>query len=137
MKPSGCLSRGRQAGDGSSLRCESARIAANPPMPMGGMAASVPPQIITSASPRRKELLGLLGLVPEVLPTHIEETRAAGESPVRYVERLALEKAMAAAARRPDALVVAADTTVAMGDAILEQPADRADSVRMLDRVRG
>ena len=50
-KPSRSLSHGRQACAGSSLRCDSARMAANPPMPMGVTAASVPPQIITSASP--------------------------------------------------------------------------------------
>ena len=95
------------------------------------------PVVLASQSPRRKELLGLLGLTPEVVPTHIEEKRAAGESPVGYVERLALEKAMVAAARRPEALVVAADTTVAMGEDIFEKPADRADAVRILDRLQG
>src|SRR5712691_8174317 len=49
-KPSRSLSQGRLAWAGSSLRVESARIAANPPTPIGVMAASVPPAIITSAS---------------------------------------------------------------------------------------
>ena len=57
-KPSRSLSQGRLARAGSSLRVESARMAANPPTPMGVMAASAPPAIMTSASPRwmmRKE----------------------------------------------------------------------------------
>ena len=57
-KPSRSASNGRLARSGSSLRVESAFMAANPPTPIGVMAASVPPQIITSASPRwirRKE----------------------------------------------------------------------------------
>src|ERR1039458_2866942 len=57
-KPSRLRSQGREARWGSSLRVESARMAANPPIPMGVMQASVPPQIMTSASPRwmsRKE----------------------------------------------------------------------------------
>ena len=51
-KPSRPASQGRLAFSGSSLRVESARIAANPPTPMGVMAASDPPAIMTSASPR-------------------------------------------------------------------------------------
>ena len=51
-KPSRSLSNGRLAFSGSLLRVESARMAANPPTPMGVMAASVPPQIITSAAQR-------------------------------------------------------------------------------------
>ena len=47
--PSRCLSQGRLARCGSSFRCDSARMAANPPMPIGVMQASAPPQIITSA----------------------------------------------------------------------------------------
>src|SRR5260370_708694 len=50
--PSRSLSHGRDARCGSSLRCERARMAANPPMPMGVMHASAPPQIITSAASR-------------------------------------------------------------------------------------
>src|SRR5665213_256923 len=50
MKPSRSLSQGRQACPGSLLRCERARMAANPPTPIGVMAASAPPQIMTSAS---------------------------------------------------------------------------------------
>ena len=53
MKPSRSRSNGRQARSGSSLRVDSARIAAKPPTPMGVMAASDPPATMTSASPRR------------------------------------------------------------------------------------
>lgn len=93
--------------------------------------------VLASSSPRRRELLGLLGLKPEVIPAHIPEVRAPAEHPVDYVTRLAAEKAAVVAARRPDALIVAADTTVAIGDEIFEKPADAADAVRMLARLRG
>src|SRR5947208_13545307 len=53
MKPSRSLSNGRQALSGSSFRVDNARMAANPPTPIGVMAASEPPAIIASASPRR------------------------------------------------------------------------------------
>ena len=53
MKPSRSLSNGRLARSGSSLRVDSARSAPNPPMPIGVIAASEPPAIITSAAPRR------------------------------------------------------------------------------------
>ena len=53
MKPSRSLSNGRLARCGSSFRVDSARIAANPPTPIGVLAASDPPAIITSAAFRR------------------------------------------------------------------------------------
>jgi septum formation protein len=81
--------------------------------------------------------LGLLGLKPEVSPANIDERRGPGESPTGYVERLAREKATVVAAKFPDAVVVAADTTVALGDEIFEKPADVEDGVRILSRIQG
>jgi septum formation protein len=93
------------------------------------------PIVLASASPRRRELLGLLGLVPEVVPAHLEEIHRPGEAPRAYVERLAREKATAV--HRPDAVVVAADTTVELDGVLLEKPADEADAAAMLRRLQG
>jgi len=79
----------------------------------------------------------LLGLTPEVIPAHIDEQRRPGEHPEAYVERLAREKAAVVAALRPDALVIAADTTVAIDDTIFEKPVDEPDAVRILEAIQG
>jgi len=93
------------------------------------------PVILASSSPRRRELLGLLGIEPEVVPANIPEIHQPGELPVDYVERLA--RAKAAAVDRPEALVIAADTTVAIDGELLEKPADAPDAIRMLTRLSG
>jgi septum formation protein len=94
--------------------------------------------VLASASPRRREILGNLGLTFEVQPADIEETRAPGEPPAVYVARLAREKAEAVArARLTEAAVLAADTTVVIDEHVLEKPRDRADSERMLRMLRG
>jgi septum formation protein len=98
----------------------------------------VPPSVavvLASASPRRRELLGLLGITPEVVPANIEEVHRPGETPSDYVLRLAREKC--AAVRRDGALVIAADTTVALKGQLLEKPRDAADAVRMLALLAG
>jgi septum formation protein len=98
----------------------------------------VKPLVLASASPRRREILGNLGLTFEVQPADIEETRAPGEPPAVYVARLAREKAEAVArARLTEAAVLAADTTVVIDEHVLEKPRDRADSERMLRMLRG
>jgi septum formation protein len=81
--------------------------------------------ILASNSPRRSELLRLLGLPFEVHPADIAEVRSPGEPPVDYVLRLARHKAAAIAEDQPG-LVIAADTTVVDGDELLEKPADPA-----------
>lgn len=86
--------------------------------------------ILASASPRRKELLARIGVVPDAIqPADIDETPRRDELPLAYVERLALEKARVIAQANPDAAVLAADTTVAVGRRILEKPVD-ADQAR-------
>jgi septum formation protein len=92
--------------------------------------------ILASNSPRRSELLRLLGLPFEVYPADIAEVQAPGEPPVDYVLRLARHKA-AASAEDYSGLVIAADTTVVDGDELLEKPADPADAYRMLHKLRG
>lgn len=84
--------------------------------------------VLASASPRRRELLGLLGVLFEVLPSDVDERRRPGERPVAYVDRLAREKAGRGASLRPGAIVLAADTCVVCEDAILDKPGDDAEA---------
>jgi septum formation protein len=88
--------------------------------------ASRPELILASASPRRLGLLNQIGIDPEhLIPTHIDETPVKGELPRKLAVRLAEEKAMAARERAlaagapPGALILAADTVVAVGRRIL------------------
>ena len=89
--------------------------------------------ILASASPRRRELLAMLGLHVEVHPAHIGEERRPGEEPVPYAERLAREKARSV----KGGLVLGADTIVLIDDEVLEKPANEADALRMLRRLQG
>ncbi|MET0402605.1 MAG: Maf family protein [Cystobacter sp.] len=93
--------------------------------------------VLASASPRRRELLGQLGITFEVSAANIDETPRQGEAAGAYVLRLAREKARAVAQRHPDAWVLAADTTVALDDALLGKPADAAEARQMLGRLSG
>ena len=89
--------------------------------------------VLASSSPRRRQLLEMLGIPVDVRPPHINEVRVAGETPREYVERLAVEKAGAV----PGELVLAADTTVVVDAEVLEKPVDEADALRMLERLAG
>jgi nucleoside triphosphate pyrophosphatase len=93
------------------------------------------PVVLASASPRRRQLLAQFGFDFEVRPAHTDETPRPGEPPIRYVERVAREKAAAVA--RPGELVIAADTTVDVGGEILGKPVDDHDARRMLRRLSG
>jgi len=95
------------------------------------------PIVLASASPRRTELLRMIGVSHEVMPTGVDESVRPGELPLNYVERVAREKAASAAAQRSDALVIAADTTVVLGDVMLAKPDDAADAARMLRILSG
>lgn len=88
---------------------------------------------LASASPRRRQLLEMLGLEIEVKPSHIPEVRGPSETPIAYAERLAREKAGSVAGE----LVLGADTTVLLDDQLLEKPADAADALRMLRLLQG
>ena len=81
--------------------------------------------ILASASPRRLDLLARIGVVPDaVVPADIDESVPKGELPPTHALRLAREKAEAVAAKEPDALVLAADTVVAVGRRILPKVED-------------
>ena len=96
------------------------------------------PLVLASASPRRREILGKLGLSFTLAPADVDESLHAGEDPVHYVERLAEAKARAAA-ERADApgCYLGADTTVVLDGEVLGKPVDRADSERMLRALCG
>ncbi len=93
--------------------------------------------VLASASPRRRELLGLIGIAHDVRPANVPEQQAAGESPAAYVERLARTKAGVVAAVEPSALVIGADTTVVLDGRLLEKPVDAPDAERMLRLLSG
>src|SRR5215207_9451522 len=95
---------------------------------------------LASASPRRSQLLRQIGVPHEVRPVDIDESFTAGEVPAHYALRLAQQKAHALWQRLPSAErrpVLAADTTVALGSAILGKPADRADAAAILSQLSG
>jgi septum formation protein len=82
-------------------------------------------------------LLTAAGISFDVLAADVDESSRPGETPQVYVERLALEKALAIAAVRTDALVIGADTTVVVDGRALGKPRDPADAVGMLRRLNG
>jgi septum formation protein len=96
-----------------------------------------PRLVLASASPRRAQLLRMLGLEIETVPADVDETWRAGEEPGAHAQRLAGEKALAIAARHPDAVIIGSDTVVAVDGDVLGKPRDAADAVHMLQRLRG
>lgn len=99
--------------------------------------AAQPRVILASQSPRRRELLALVGIAHEVMPADINEDVRAGEEPAAYTERLAREKAVVIASKHPEAIVIAADTTVVLDGEILGKPVDAADARAMIRRLAG
>lgn len=96
-----------------------------------------PALVLASTSPRRMELLARIGLAPaRIVAPDIDETPLKGEQPRDYVARLAQAKALAVA-RAAGEVVLAGDTTVAVGRRILEKPVDEADLRRMLALLSG
>jgi septum formation protein len=92
--------------------------------------------ILASASPRRARILESLGLVFAVVPSDVDESLLAGETPVAAVRRLARRKALVPK-RRPGQCVLAADTVVVLGARILGKPRDQAEAVSMLTGLSG
>jgi septum formation protein len=98
---------------------------------------TAPPVILASASPRRRELLTLIGIAHEVRPADIDETQRDHEAPEQYAERLAREKASKVSASAGRAVVIAADTIVVVDGAVLGKPENPADAERMLAILSG
>jgi MAF protein len=94
--------------------------------------------ILASGSPRRREMLGWIGLSFDLVKTDIDETYQPGEMASAYTVRLSQTKAQAARDRvSGEGLILAADTTVADGDLILGKPADADEARSMLRQLRG
>jgi len=92
---------------------------------------------LASASPRRRQLLDLIGVPHLVTPADIDETPHASERADEYVMRLAREKAEAVWAQHQDLPVLAADTTVVVDQEILGKPESEADAAVMLGKLSG
>jgi len=93
--------------------------------------------ILASASPRRRDLLTLIGIAHEVQPADIDESLRPGELPAAHAERLARGKAHTIAEREPDAVIIAADTIVVVDGDVLGKPSDETDARAMLRRLSG
>jgi septum formation protein len=97
-----------------------------------------PPLVLASASPRRRDLLARIGVVPDrILPTDTDEAPLKAELPRQLAERLAAAKAGAAAALAPGAMVLAADTVVGVGRRILPKAETPAEARECLDLLSG
>jgi nucleoside triphosphate pyrophosphatase len=93
--------------------------------------------ILASQSPRRRELLSLIGIPHDVRPADLDETVWPGEVPTAHVERLARSKAEAIARREPGAVVIGADTIVVLDGDILGKPNDVLEAAATLRRLSG
>jgi septum formation protein len=93
--------------------------------------------VLASASPRRRQLLNLIGIAHVVRPANIDETMRPRETPRRHAERLAREKASAIAKRDPDLITIGADTIVVVNRKVLGKPRDSDDAARMLALLSG
>ncbi len=93
--------------------------------------------ILASASPRRKELLAYLGYSFDIEVSNINEDILSNEKPYVYVKRVSEEKCNNVAQKNPEKTVLAADTSVVLGDLILGKPTDDADSNYILNLLSG
>jgi len=97
-----------------------------------------PPLVLASASPRRRELLAQIGVVPSaIVPAELDESPERGETGPELARRLALAKALAVAASHPDARILAADTVVACGRRILPKAETGEEAAACLDLLGG
>jgi septum formation protein len=104
-------------------------------MSVAASAAMRPRVVLASRSPRRRELLSLVGIAHEVSPADIDEQYLPGELPRSHAERLARNKAAAIAA--PDAVTIGSDTIVVVDGDVFGKPRDEVDAARMLRRLSG
>jgi septum formation protein len=98
---------------------------------------NAPRIVLASSSPRRRELLTMVGIAHEVLPADLDESYLPGEAPLVHAERLARSKAEAVLRMAPDAIVIGADTIVLIDDEILGKPRDEAHAASMLRQLSG
>src|SRR5690554_687148 len=90
--------------------------------------------LLASASPRRREILEQIGVSFSVRAHAVDETLLTAESPVAFVQRLALEKAQSVQTMQPQArqVILGADTIVVCAGQILGKPRTKEDALRML-----
>ncbi len=93
--------------------------------------------ILASASPRRIELLGSLGLIFDIVPSSADEYVDGRPDPGLLVETLAKRKAQAVSAGRPFDVVLGADTVVVLEGEVLGKPKDQEDAKSMLRKLQG
>jgi septum formation protein len=93
--------------------------------------------ILASGSPRRRQLLEMLGIQHSVDPADVPERQEPGELPETMAVRLARLKASTVLARHPEHAVLGADTVVVLDHEVLGKPTDPDDAVRMLLRLSG
>ena len=96
-----------------------------------------PSLTLASASPRRRELMGILGLEFTISPADLDEEPHPGELPIEMVRRLSMEKAQAVAANMDSGLVIGADSTVVFEGQSVGKPVDDDDARRMLRQLSG
>ena len=104
---------------------------------MDGPAGGRPALVLASQSPRRAEVLKMLGLSFTVTPAGVAERPEPCETPSQYVQRLSREKALAVSPAHPEALTVAGDTIVVLDGSVLEKPTDGAEAAEMLASLSG
>ncbi|MCP4435563.1 MAG: septum formation inhibitor Maf [Actinomycetia bacterium] len=107
------------------------------PSPQRSCPVAEPALVLASASPRRHELLARIVDSFDIVSTDVDETPLLDEEPTAMVERLAISKAEAGAAARTDAVVLGADTTVALDGQAIGKPVDPADARRILQALSG
>ncbi len=104
---------------------------------MTNMSVSTPPLVLASASPRRRELIALLGVPFRVVSADIDETLPDGHQPDQVALTLAQHKAYAVVQRERDGFILAADTIVVCEGQVLGKPSDEEDALRMLRLLNG
>jgi len=98
---------------------------------------TAPRVVLASASPRRHELLNIIGIAHDVVPANIDESIRGGESPRKHAERLAREKASSVSGRDSGVVAIGADTIVLLDKKILGKPANTVDAGTMLSLLSG
>ncbi len=93
--------------------------------------------ILASASPRRADLLRMIGCRFDIFPSNVDEQTDSGLSPGEVVSELASRKAEDVARQHPDRIVIGADTVVVSDESILGKPADREEAEKSLRRLSG
>jgi septum formation protein len=93
--------------------------------------------ILASSSPRRRELLAMLGIAFEVIPSHVDEEEIDGETPREHVARLSQAKAREVGRTFKDRWILGADTIVFIDGEVLGKPRTKAEAATMLRKLSG